>query len=725
MYMFAQIPERSMHYLRWVLTIAWLILIFSLFFDPISAKLTDYNNLSSPLRVDPDVCIKVQGVCLPQSSYQLGAPIFWGIVVPSGVFILLVFGHELWRRICPLSFLSQIPRALGKQRQKKQTDKSGKVRSEIYKVPKNSWLARNYLYLQLSLLFLGLCGRILFYNSDRLVLGSFLIFTILAAIFVGYWYGGKSWCNYFCPMSPVERIYGEPRGLLNSTAHEDSRSGITQSMCRIVREDGSEQSACVACQSPCIDIDAERAYWDGITQSDRQWLYYGYFGLVFGYFIYYYLYAGNWDYYFSGAWAHDENQLEALFKPGFYLGGNQIPIPKLVAVPLTLAICTFLGYFLGKKVENAYKVYRIRQKSPLPTEIIRHRVFTVGTFLIFNFFFIFGGRPFINLLPKFWHYFASILLAVLSSLWLYRTWMRDPSRYQREGLAGKLRKQLRKLNLDTAKYLDRRSLETLDADEVYVLAKILPDFTHQNCLKAYKAVLKETLEEGYTDFGHSLEILQQMRLELTITEAEHQAILTELGVESAELLDPEKQYSREDWLRLQSYRDALLESLLVTWKKDPDRQVGSELLEVLTGKSSREAIKHLLTELPAAGTETVESLRRQYRITGQEEEAILHRPPADQLWQNIARAFQVFDRLSFSSQSDREQQERILLERFQLFDSDGSGQISLEELKACLQAIEPGVTDKKIEAMLQQADTGRDNQISFQEFRDLLHQFHQ
>ncbi len=90
----------------------------------------DPNNLSSPLRVDPDVCIKVQGVCLPQSSYQLAAPIFWGIVVPSSIFILLVFGHELWRRICPLSFLSQIPRALGKQRQKKYTDKSGKVRYE-------------------------------------------------------------------------------------------------------------------------------------------------------------------------------------------------------------------------------------------------------------------------------------------------------------------------------------------------------------------------------------------------------------------------------------------------------------------------------------------------------------------------------------------------------------------------------------------------------------------
>jgi Ca2+-binding EF-hand superfamily protein len=195
-------------------------------------------------------------------------------------------------------------------------------------------------------------------------------------------------------------------------------------------------------------------------------------------------------------------------------------------------------------------------------------------------------------------------------------------------------------------------------------------------------------------------------------------------VESAELLDPEKQYSREDWLRLQSYRDALLESLLVTWKKDPDRRVGSELLEVLTGKGSREAIEHLLTELPAAETETVESLRRQYRVTSQEEETILHRPLAHQLWQNIARAFQVFDRLSFSSDSDRDQQERILLARFQLFDSDGSGQISLEELKACIGAIEPGVTDKEIEAMLQQADTSRDNLISFPEFRDLLHQFH-
>jgi hypothetical protein len=45
-------------------------------------------------------------------------------------------------------------------------------------------------------------------------------------------------------------------------------------------------------------------------------------------------------------------------------------------------------------------------------------------------------------------------------------------------------------------------------------------------------------------------------------------------------------------------------------------------------------------------------------------------------------------------------------------------------LKACIEAIKPVVTDKEIEAMSKQADTGRDNQISFLEFRNLLHQFH-
>ena len=115
--MFAKTPERQMHMVRWLLTCGRLLLIFSMFYDPISPWLTDPNNTLSPLRIHPEVCVKVQGVCLEQTPYALGARLFWTMIVPAAIFILLVFGHELWRRICPLSFLSQIPRALGRQRQ--------------------------------------------------------------------------------------------------------------------------------------------------------------------------------------------------------------------------------------------------------------------------------------------------------------------------------------------------------------------------------------------------------------------------------------------------------------------------------------------------------------------------------------------------------------------------------------------------------------------------------
>jgi hypothetical protein len=341
--MFGQIAERRMHLIRWILTVSWLLLIASLFYDPLSPWLTQPSNLWSPLRIDPNLCVKVQGVCLVEQPYELGTTIFWGAIVPISIFILLIFGHELWRRVCPLSFLSQIPRALGWQQQLKRVNPAtGKVRYELPKVKPGSWLGRNYLYLQFGLLYLGLCARILFINSNRLALAAWFMTTIVAAIAVGYFYGGKSWCNYFCPMSPVQRIYAEPGGLFASKAHTGDQQ-ITQSMCRTLNDEGKEQSACVACQTPCIDIDSERAYWDAATQSKQKLLYYGYVGLVVGYFCYYYLYAGNWTYYFSGAWAHQENQLDTLLNPGLYLFGTPIPIPKLLAVPLILG--GFSGLF--------------------------------------------------------------------------------------------------------------------------------------------------------------------------------------------------------------------------------------------------------------------------------------------------------------------------------------------------------------------------------------------
>jgi hypothetical protein len=358
-------------------------------------------------------------------------------------------------------------------------------------------------------------------------------------------------------MAPVQKIYGEPRGLLTSIAHEGDRQTITQSMCRIVNQEGKEQSACVACQSPCIDIDAERSYWDDITKPDQKLLYYAYIGLVISFYFYYYLYAGNWDYYFSGAWTHEANQLTTLLSPGFYLFNKPIPIPKLVAVPLTLGFFAGGSYFLGRKLEKTYKSYLQRTNQSLSKEQIQHRIFTFCTFVVFNLFFAFGARPNIALLPRVGQYFYEVLLVLFSTLWLYRTWGRSPDLYLRESLASRLRKQLSKLQLDVSQFLEGRSLESLNPDEVYVLAKILPGFTGEKRLQAYKGVLRAALEEGYVNPSNSLEVLTQMRQQLDISEKEHLKVLTQLGVEDPDLLNPSKQRTRKNQVRLPSYRDQI------------------------------------------------------------------------------------------------------------------------------------------------------------------------
>ena len=614
--MFDRVSEKQMHRIRWVLTLSWLLLIVLIAYDPISPWLTEPDNLTSPFRKDLSVCIQLQGVCIQEQPHSIAAQVFWAMVVPAGVVILLVFGHELWRRICPLSFLSQIPRALKIQRKQKQVHpQTGKVSYKLVKVKKNSWLARNYLYLQFGLLYLGICARILFINSVGLVLALFLVLTIGLAVLVGYLYDGKTWCNYFCPMAPVQKIYGEPRGLLTSIAHESPSNTITQSMCRIIDKEGKEQSACVACQSPCIDIDAERSYWDGIDKPDRKLLYYGYIGLVFSFYFYYYLYAGNWDYYFSGAWTHEENLVSTIFNPGFYIFNTPIPIPKLVAVPLTLGFFTLASYWLGIRLEKAYKVYIRKKNRNISAAIIQHQLFTFCTFFVFNLFFFWGARPTIALMPSLAIYLLNMFLVFVSSLWLYRTWGRSPEQYYRESLAIRLRKQLKKLNLNVARYIEDRSLDELNPNEVYVIANILPGFTTDKKMQAYKGVLKESLEEGHINSSGSLEILKQMRRELNMSDRDHEQILTELGIAHPSLFDPNKQRTREELARLQGFRNRI-RGLVKPKRRRTAKGLGRELLQVVKQEKS-------MNDVFKREKQAIDSLSLEYDVTPEEKAEIL------------------------------------------------------------------------------------------------------
>jgi 4Fe-4S binding domain len=523
--MLSTISERTLHSIRWVLVVGWLGLIFSLFYDPLSAGLTDPNHTWSLLRDpglmtvnDPAHCIQVQGTCLALVPYPIGTRIFWGMVIPSAIVIVLVFGHETWRRICPLYFFSQIPRAL-------------KLKP-LLDIEQNQWLQRNHFYLQFALFFMGLNARILFINAARPVLGCFLLLILLSAAAIVRIYGGRSWCHYVCPFGTVQTVFTGPRGLLGSKAHTAPPRSITQSMCRTVEPDGTTQSACVRCQSPCVDIDSEKSYWENLTQPGRKLVQYGYLGLAIGYFVYYRLYSGNFQYYFSGAWAHEPHPLDHLFQPGFYLFNTSIPIPKLIAVPLTLGFCVILSVTLCTQFEKAYKIFWRRRQSPISSEQALHEVFSIVTFVAFNSFFIYGGRPEINRLPIAAQFLFQSAVAIVSTLWLMRTWGRSPDIYTRESLLDKLRRQLNKMPIGVSNLLEGRTIDQLNPDEVYILAKTLPGATQQQRRKIYHDVFREALQAGHVSSSNSLQLLEQMRQQLEISADEHFQVLSELANDS-------------------------------------------------------------------------------------------------------------------------------------------------------------------------------------------------
>lgn len=534
--MLHKVPEKTMHRVRWLLTLGWLLLIASLFYDPITPAFTDPTNLTSPFHVNLKQCIKVRETCLPQSSFSMSALIWWAMIVPCGIFILLVLGHEFWRRICPLSFLSQVPRALGIQRRRKVTDSTtGEVRREVVIISEHSWLGRNHLYVQFGLFFLGLGLRILYVNSDRVSLGVFLLATIGCAMLVGYLYAGKSWCQYFCPMAPVQMVYTGPRSLFGSQNHLRPTASITQSMCRTVDpQTEREQSACVGCKAACLDIDAEKSYWTELNKPGRRLVQYGYLGMVIAFYLYYFLYAGNWDYYFTGAWTHEDKQVENVLDTGFYLYQHAIPIPKAIAVFITFALLTAITFSLGLILEKLCRRLTHKGRS-ISKEQAQHLAFTLFTIASFWTFFSYGARPSLNRLPTYPLLAFNALIVLVGSLWLYRTIRRTRSQYERENMAISLRKQLQKLPIDR-NLLEGRSIDELTPDEIYTLVKVLQGVSQQVRLQTYSDVVLDLLRQQAVSASGSFEFCRQLRQELQITDSEHFSTIEAIALHNPEIL---------------------------------------------------------------------------------------------------------------------------------------------------------------------------------------------
>lgn len=521
--MLSSTSEKKLRFVRVFLLAGWLLLIASLFWDPYSHVLTDPASLFSPFAPWLSA-IQIQGQWVDQNPYPLGNRVFWTMLVPLLPIFFMVFGHETWRRICPLSFVSQIPGYLQIRRWVYRIDRtSGKRVGMIPVISRNSWLAKNALWVQFGLLTLGLCMRLWFANSDRMGLALMLLGIIASAFMVGILWGGKTWCNFFCPVGVVQRIYTEPGGLFESKPHIRIAS-LPQSMCR---NPGKEEdiSACVGCTSSCPDIDLEKSYWDQMNNPSLKSIYFGFVGLIWGFYVYFYLYSENWLYYFSGIWTHEEDPLGQLWNPGLYLNDAPIGIPKILAVPLALIAFIIFAIVIGNWAAKVYANLRQKLNPAISQATLTHQVLIFTAYLAINSFYIFGGRPTLLNLPAPIAGLISLLVVSLTTLWMMKALRRSEGGYKNEGLAPVFIKQFKTMQSEVAAFLGGRKLEDLTADEVCILAAAPGLQSDQNRLASYRELLEEFSQDSAPQL---LSTIRDAQIRLRITAAEHQFLTREL-----------------------------------------------------------------------------------------------------------------------------------------------------------------------------------------------------
>jgi len=144
---------------------------------------------------------------------SLAGRFVWTVLIAGLPLFIVLAGYHRWRRICPLAFFAQIPARF---------NRSGKRRAP-------PWLEKNYYYVAFGVFFVSLWLRLNATNGNGYAIAIFFVTLSVAAIAVGFLYTGKTWCNFLCPVSFVEKIYTEPHGL-RETANSQCRKCTHVSM---------------------------------------------------------------------------------------------------------------------------------------------------------------------------------------------------------------------------------------------------------------------------------------------------------------------------------------------------------------------------------------------------------------------------------------------------------------------------------------------------------------
>jgi len=448
---------------------------------------------------------------------HLAGRVFWTVAVASLPLLIVLAGYHRWRRICPLAWFSQLPARLGH---------AGERRA-------SPWLQKNYYGLVFVAFFVSLWLRLVATNGDGKALAGFLLLLSFAAFACGAMFTGKTWCNYVCPVSFVEKIYTEPHGLRPTP--------------------NSQCPKCTACKPACPDINQENGYWKEISSPAKQFVYFAFPGLVFAFYFYFYLQSGTWEYYFGGAWTNEPGLARFSFLPGhsvqtagFYFLASW---PRALAALVTLAAGALLSFALFSLLERLAGTRLGRRDDGLDQAGLRHLLFTAAAFTAFVTFYSFAGVPTLRLIPGAPH-LVQILVVVTATLFFIRRFQRRQQAYAEETLARQILRRWEWADMEPPK----------DLHEAFLIHTIRSR-THANgyarLLEIYKEAVREAVASGFVSRAE-VQRLESLRNQLQISPADHEGIMADLDEEErARISDSALQVSAEKRLQLDAYTRAL------------------------------------------------------------------------------------------------------------------------------------------------------------------------
>lgn len=514
---------------------------------------------------------------------SLAGRVLWTVGIASLPLFFVLVGYHRWRRICPLAFIAQVPTFLGR---------AGHKRA-------GAWLHAHGYRLAFSVFLVSLWLRLVATNGDGYAIAIFLGAICVAALATGLIFTGKTWCNYVCPVSFIERLYTEPGGLRETP--------------------NSQCQKCTACRPTCPDINQENSYWKEILLPDKRYVFFAFPGVVLAFYVYYYVQSGSWDYYFSGRWTNEIGLVRTAFLPGSDAATAGVyfwpEMPRALAAAATLVLGAGLSLVLFSFAERPIAALVRRRHVAIDESTLRHVMFSLAAFTAFVTFYSFAGAPTLRLVAGLAHFFQLVVVTT-GTLFLVRRIGRRQRDFSEETLARRI----------IAKWPWTDTAPPRDLQEAYRIHTVRSQSSKDaagNVIDLYKSAVRESVNSGVLSRAE-VHGFDSLRTTFRITDADHERVMSELVEENRDFMlggvgyaSPEKQ------LQLKTYAEALagyLEQQAASRTPVDDAVIRRQRVEYgVTADEHRAVLDHLVRsregiaapvlDAPAAIEETAAAIR--------------------------------------------------------------------------------------------------------------------